>query len=443
MKSLSGVFSRLSQKRILVVGDLMLDSYTIGKAHRISPEAPVAVVKVHKEEQRPGGAGNVALNLVSLGAEVSLVGRIGSDVNGQLLSSTLADEGIGVGGIVEQPHYETPVKNRIIADNQQIVRVDHEEISTLPEVIEQQLIDSLSALLEGVDLIAVSDYGKGFLSQTLLSALIEVAKVKEIPVVVDPKGVDFSIYRGADVVKPNVGEAYAAANVSLEGPIDQAAEKLLEITEANYVVITRSEAGISIFDNKGGSVDFPTRVREVKDVTGAGDTVLAALSYGLANGLSIQESVQLSNFAAGIAISHFGCARVTLSDLAHRMLREDVANKVFDEEHLFALQEALKGRSYVVLGVSGTSGLTSEMFQAIRSLSQADRDLMIYVMDDKQDEGFIQILSSLHEVDFILLKKDRLHQLSQWIGPEGYFCVDEDGALKGVDDFNERSESLS
>lgn len=429
MQSLTGLLSRLANRKILVVGDLMLDAYTIGKARRISPEAPVAVVNVHTEEQRPGGAGNVALNLVSLGAQVSIMGRIGSDAFGQLLKATLLDERIDTSGIFEQPLYHTPVKNRIISDQQQIVRVDHEILEALPEVLEQQIIEQIPLLFEGVSLVAVSDYGKGFLTPTLLSALIEYAKKQKIPVIVDPKGIDYSIYRGASLVKPNLKEAYEAANMPSDASLESVAATILESTEVDHLLITRSEEGISIFNKEGYQTDFPTRVREVKDVTGAGDTVLATLSYGIANGLSVEEAAQLSNLAAGIAISHLGCARVTLSELAHRMLREDVTGKVFDEEHMYALQHSLEDGSYIVLSLSSQAGLTGQMFQTIRTLSQKKQDLLVLVKDEKPDFGFIQILSSLHEVDFILLKQDRLERLQELVEPLVCYDMDELGKV--------------
>lgn len=423
MVKLTGVFNNIQPKKIMVIGDFLLDTYTIGKARRISPEAPVAVVNVQREERRPGGAGNVALNLISLGAQVVAVGRIGADYAGDIMKSTLLKEGIDIRGICVQKEYPTPVKNRILAENQQIVRVDHEIIVDIDETYEKNLMSSLPSLLEGVDVVAISDYGKGFLSKKVLSELIRLAKKQSIPVIADPKGIDFTKYGGATVLKPNLGEAYAAANMTHDSSLDLVAKKILKLADADYLMITRSEAGISIFHRNGKREDFPVRMREIKDVTGAGDTVLAMLSCAIANELSIKAAVQLSNIAAGIAIEHFGCARVSLSELARRLLEEDVANKIFDDEHFFGLKHVLFGCNFCLLSIDGSQGLTSTIFTSIRKLKQKGTELLIYVRDEMPDPEFVNLLASLHEVDFIMLKSESLRALCEAILPDEVYVV--------------------
>jgi rfaE bifunctional protein kinase chain/domain len=424
MVRLAGTISRLSQRKVMVIGDLMLDTYTIGKARRISPEAPVAVVQVQREENRPGGAGNVILNLISLGAQVVAVGRLGQDSAGDILRKALISENVDVNGLFVQQGFSTPLKNRIIAENQQIVRVDYEQVTPLPEMLEEQIIDALPKLLEGISAIAISDYGKGFLSRTLLSALIEAAKERGIPVITDPKGVDFTKYSGTTIIKPNLSEAYAAANLLPDTSLDLAASKILEAANAQILMITRSEAGISIFHRNGKRLDFPVAVKEVKDVTGAGDTVLAMVAYAVANQLLIEETAQLSNVAAGMAIERFGCARISLSELARRLLETDVVNKVFDEEHLFALQEALKERPYTLLGLSGSDGMNSSIFSAIHRLAKdPKRDLVVYLLDAKPEEDFVNLLAALHDVKFIVLQSDNLHTLCDAIKPSEIYAI--------------------
>jgi D-beta-D-heptose 7-phosphate kinase/D-beta-D-heptose 1-phosphate adenosyltransferase len=425
MVKLTGIFNQINPTKVLVAGDLMLDTYTIGKARRISPEAPVAVLHVQREEHRPGGAGNVILNLISLGVDVVALGRVGPDHAGELLLQTLSAEGVLVEGIVTQACYQTPVKNRIIADNQQVVRVDHEQVSAIPEQLEQKVIESLPLLLDGVNVVAISDYDKGFLSRTLLTALIDLSKQRGIPVIADPKGIDFTKYQGTTVIKPNLGEAYAAANLPSNAPLEQVAARVLQMTQAETLMVTRSEAGISLFHREGSRHDFPVRVREIKDVTGAGDTVLATLTCVLANGLPMTAAAQLSNIAAGIAIEHFGCARVTLSELARRMIEDDIENKVFEEEHLFVLHEALRGRQYALLSICSSDGLTSLIFSTIRQLARKEnRDLLVYVRESSPDAEFIDLLASLCEVDFIILKSESLQQLTQQITPEEIYSIE-------------------
>jgi D-beta-D-heptose 7-phosphate kinase/D-beta-D-heptose 1-phosphate adenosyltransferase len=429
VNKLAGTFSRLNKTKILVIGDLILDTYTIGKARRISPEAPVAVVSVHHEEHRPGGAGNVILNLISLGSEVVCVGRVGYDKAGTVLSEELQKEQVDTSGIVVQQGYVTPVKNRIIAEGQQIVRVDHEVVTSIPEQTEQFVIDRLPELLRGVQVVAISDYGKGFLTRTLLSAVIELARQQNIPVIADPKGVDFTKYMGVYILKPNLGEAYAAANLGHEASLDKVAARVLEISQAEVLMITRSEAGISLFFKEGNRMDFPVRVREIKDVTGAGDTVLAMLSCGVANELPLEESVQLCNIAAGIAIEHFGCARVTLSDLARRLLESDVVNKVFDEEHIFALQQALKNRKFAILGLMSVQNLNPKLFGAIKKLTEAGRELLVFVSDKSPDPDFINLIASVHAVNFIVVHADSLSGLCKLIEPEEVFVFENNELL--------------
>lgn len=419
MVKLVSAFSKIQPNKILLVGDLLLDTYTIGKVGRISPEAPVPVLHVKSEENRPGGSGNAALNMVSMGANVVVMGRVGADKFGEQLIQSLRNEQIDVRGILKQEGFSTPVKNRVIANNQQIVRIDHEETTPIPQELEKRAMAMVSELLQGVKVVAISDYGKGFLSPNLLQTLIQKAKEQKIPVIVDPKGYDFSKYRGATIIKPNLSEVFAAANLTPEAPLELAAERVLKIVDAEILMVTRSEAGISLFFKNGRQEDFPVQIREVKDVTGAGDTVLAMLTSALASGLSIEEATELSNVAAGIAIEHFGCARVTLSTLARRLLQDNVRNKVFDEDHLFVLQEALRGTKYAVLEISGAQGLTSDIFKNIRKMKKVpNRDLVVHIHDAKPDEEFVDLISSLHEVDFILLERNTLQTLCSSLEPE-------------------------
>ena len=431
MVKLSGMLSRFSPVRVLVIGDFMLDTYTTGKVKRISPEAPVSVLHVQKEESLPGGAGNVVLNLISLGAKVTAIGRVGYDVAGEQLRDSLEREGVDIEYLLLQKGYKTPVKNRLIADAQQILRVDFETVTPLPEQIEEEVLERLPHLLDKVQILAISDYGKGFLNRQLLQKVIEMAVCKGIPVIVDPKGDDFSKYAGATVIKPNLSEAYAAAKMPASAPLDEVANVILQTCGVEMVIITRSESGISLFNKAGQRFDFPVRSKEVKDVTGAGDTVLAMISITLANKLDIKYGAQLANIAAGMAIERLGCARINLSEMAERLLEFDVENKIFDEEHLFALQQALKGKRYSVLGVDSKQGMSTALFRSLRKLSYRDveKKLIVYVRDNDPDEEFVSLLSSLAEVDFIVLKCESLKNLCDIIHPHQVFVMEEDKLL--------------
>jgi D-glycero-beta-D-manno-heptose-7-phosphate kinase len=424
MVKLASMLSRLNRAKILVVGDLLLDLYTVGQVRRISPEAPVVIVNVNYEDKRPGGAGNVILNLLSLGAEVAILGRVGSDWAGEFLKDELANEGVDTKTIVFQKAYRTPMKNRVIADHQQIVRIDHEEVTLLSSELEQSLIHHLPDLLAKADVIAISDYGKGFLTPSLLATLMQQAKQLNIPVITDPKGQDFSKYRGTTVIKPNVSEAYAVANLPSHASLDLVAERVLNQTDAQLLMITRGAEGISIFDAAGARSDFPVQAKKVSDVTGAGDTVLAMLAYAVANQLSYEETAQLCNAAAGIAIEHVGCVRVTLSDLAYRLFESSLNCKIFDQEHLFVLQQILKNKPFHLLILSPMNQLTVGFFQSIQSLARDSHAVLAYVKEDSQSTAFIELLASLREIGFIVTQVDRLTTLCQFLNPQTIYRFD-------------------
>lgn len=431
MVKMTGPFSHLGPKKALVLGDLNMDTYTLGKVSRISPEAPVPVVHVQQEQARPGCAGNVALSLVALGMNVTVLGRIGPDFAGEQMKEYLQEKGVDVSALVVEEGYQTPIKNRVIAGTQQVVRVDYENNAPLSKSDEHSLIERLPFFLEGVEVLAISDYGKGFLTQNILLAVIELANLKNIPVIVDPKGKCFAKYCGATVIKPNYSEALAASHLPVTASLSEIAQKLFRDSEAKVLLITRSEEGISVFIRENFlRFDFPVKVKEVNDVTGAGDTVLAMIAASLANGLSIGEAAQLSNFAAGIAIEHMGCAHVSLKELAERLLEYDVVNKVFEEEHLFALLQVLKGARYHLLVLQEEDRFTKDLFEGIQKIATDEEiKLVLHIKNfSKEEEGMVELFASLHEVDFIVLSQDSLRHLCERMSPERVFSV-EDGQV--------------
>lgn len=426
MVKLVETLNRLHPTKVMVVGDFMLDAYTIGKVKRISPEAPVSVLQVEREEDRPGGAGNAALNLLSLGTEVIVVGRVGNDTAGIKLREALSKEGINVEGLIVENGYQTPVKNRIIAENQQMMRLDFEKTTPLPLDLEEEILKVIKELLQDVKVIAISDYAKGFLTKSLLHKIFALAKSLNIPTIVDPKGIDFSKYKGATIIKPNLGEAIQASGLSADSTLDVIGAKLLQETQAEAFFITCSADGIAVFQKNQARQDFPVHVKEVNDVTGAGDTVLAMLAASVANDFHLHDAAALANIAAGIAIEHFGCARVSLSEVARRLLNQDSRNKIFDEEHLFALHMAVKGRPFTLLSIEGSLGMTSAIFKSIRQLaSEKAGDLIVYVRDHL-DPDFLHLLASLQEIDFIIIKKDSLTHLCETMKPHKVYILEKD-----------------
>ncbi len=403
-RALIGSFSALKEQDILVAGDLMLDTYTIGKARRISPEAPVAIVQVEKDEQLPGGAGNVLLNLSALGVKARILARVGADHAGDTLIALLKNAAVSTEGVLISKSFQTPVKNRIVSDSQQIVRIDRELPSRLTEEEEKTIIEAIPSLVSGVKLIALSDYGKGFLTHNVLKALIAAGRKAGIPVIADPKGVDFAKYSGVTLLKPNLAEAYAAAKAPLDTPIESVANQLLRDLAIDYLMITRSQDGISLFCKNGTHENFPVRVKEVKDVTGAGDTVLATLAFCLANNLPLTTSIQFSNIAAGIAIEHFGCAQVCLSDLAKRVFELDLSNKIFDLEHMDALRSALDGTECYYALLSGDEMPHPDLIQKMVEFKQTVKTPLIGLLKNvPASSSILTSLSALFPIDYLLL----------------------------------------
>lgn len=297
------------QARLLVAGDVMLDRYWQGTTSRISPEAPVPVVKVQQSDDRPGGAANVALNLVSLGATASLVGVIGQDDNGRLLDQRLHQLGVKTFFEYSAAH-PTITKLRVMSRNQQLIRLDFEE--TLEAG--QMLLDQYNKALDQVDLVILSDYAKGSLQQ--VQSLIQQARKMGKRVLVDPKGKDYSIYQQASVLTPNLSEfETVVGHCRDESELERKGEALRQQLELEALLITRSEKGMTLIRADHPPLHLPTRAQEVYDVTGAGDTVIAVLGLALASGHDWPEAVMLANLAAGLVVAKPGTATVSLGEI--------------------------------------------------------------------------------------------------------------------------------
>lgn len=309
---------RFDKARILVAGDVMLDRYWHGSTSRISPEAPVAVVRVGNTQDSPGGAGNVALNLAALGSAALLVGLVGDDNNGRELETSLAAAGV-LCDFVRIPDKPTITKLRVISRHQQLIRLDFEEpfsaadAAALPARVEE--------LLPSADVLVLSDYKKGALAE--VPVLIALAKRAGVPVLVDPKGSDFSIYRGATLLKPNLHEFEAIVGpCNSEEQLVEKGQKLLRELELEALLITRGEHGMSLIRASGHEQHFPARARDVFDVTGAGDTVISVLAASLGAGLPLPESVALANIAAGLVVAKLGTAAISGPELRREVQRD-------------------------------------------------------------------------------------------------------------------------
>ncbi len=351
--AVESLFSRAGSLRCLVVGDLMLDEYLWGKTERISPEAPVQVVDVLREDLRLGGAGNVANSLLALGCQVAVASVIGEDENGWNLVKTFNKLGITTEGILQEAGRRTGRKTRVLASNQQIVRIDRESREPLSNPLEKRLCNWLQEHVPGFDVVLISDYLKGVLTPQVLRTVMTAARQRKTPVLVDPKGNDYRKYRGATCLTPNRKEAESASGIPIrcQTTLHEAASSLMAMAELDNLLITRSEEGMSLFCGTGETVHIPTVAREVFDVTGAGDTVLALLAFGVAGGLDLAEAARLANVAAGIAVGKLGTSIVTPDEIitAVAASHRDSDSKVKSREVLAGIieQEQTRGRRVV------------------------------------------------------------------------------------------------
>ena len=313
----------MTQPRIAILGDLILDLYTHGKVVRISPEAPVPVQKVVRKEQRLGGSGNVLLNLRDLQAEVIPFGRVGNGLNGKLVLNELNKKNVTPNHILISKSLPTITKNRFVAQNQQMLRVDEEQIQPLEIEDEEKVLSDFKKCAFDLDVVILSDYGKGFLTESLIRGVIEISKKQGIPVIVDPKNDDFSQYRGATVITPNFKEAKEAA--PKERTLEDIAEVLIAEAELDFLLITRSSDGISHFTHREGELThlhYPTQVQDVIDVTGAGDTVVAVCAYALSQKWETDHLCLACNLAGGDVVGHFGAATISLERLNELLKKE-------------------------------------------------------------------------------------------------------------------------
>jgi D-beta-D-heptose 7-phosphate kinase/D-beta-D-heptose 1-phosphate adenosyltransferase len=300
-------------RRVFVLGDVMLDEFLWGRVSRISPEAPVPVVQVTRQTFHLGGAGNVAANVRSLGGEVVLAGVVGRDAAGERVREALDDAGVDsrlvdLGG--ERP---TTVKTRIVAHGQQVVRADHEDSADAPAHAEADLLESVRRELPSCAALVVSDYEKGVVTASLLRRVLPLARRRRVPVLVDPKVRHFRLYRGATVVTPNQLETEQATGVRLGSPagLRAAGQRVLSLLSCRAVLVTRGEEGMSLFERGRPPLHVPTAAREVFDVTGAGDSVIATMALALAARASLPEAAFLANCAAGVVVGKLGTAQAT------------------------------------------------------------------------------------------------------------------------------------
>jgi rfaE bifunctional protein kinase chain/domain len=312
------VFDGFDKIKVLVIGDVMIDSYIYGKVSRISPEAPVPVVNVDKTEERLGGAGNVALNVKALGAEPILVSAVGKDDKSQRLEALMGEKGLRTDGLVKDPNRVTTIKERVMAGFQHLLRIDAEDTHEVDDDAVAAIIEKVSGLLDEVQVVIFEDYDKGTLRADLIAKIIRMAKSRKVPTVVDPKKRNFLAYSGCSLFKPNLKELKEGINQEVNGgdinSIRAALEALYARMPIGSAMVTLSENGVYITNYKHSN-HYPAHRREIADVSGAGDTVISTAALALALGLKNDQIAALSNLAGGLVCEHLGVVPVTKEKL--------------------------------------------------------------------------------------------------------------------------------
>lgn len=377
---------RLAGCKVAIVGDVMLDAYLHGGVTRISPEAPVPVIKWKSEKSVVGGAGNVAANIASLGASVALVGLSGDDADRDQLLALLRAGRIGSDGVIADKGRRTIKKIRVVGHNQQMLRIDHEDDQPLSEDIERRLIAKAIEAIDGGDIVVLSDYAKGVLNDRVIAACVARAREAGKILLVDPKRRDLADYRGAAILTPNRAELTLATGMPCEtdAEAEAAARRVREATGAE-VLLTRSEKGMSFFPAQGEAIHLPTTAKSVFDVSGAGDTVVALIAVGLAAGLPMIEAMKIANHAAGVVVSRFGTATLTSEELAASIaashMTEIQDGRLVDTETAIKLRRLWEAQGYSVGFTNGCFDLLHPGHVSLIAQASAACDRLIVALN--------------------------------------------------------------
>ncbi len=427
---------KLAGCRILVVGDLMLDAYLWGQAQRISPEAPVQVVSVTSEEHTLGGAGNVISNLAALEANVSAVGVIGSGSDGQRVLDQLNRLAVDTAGIIRDAQRPTTRKTRVIANHQHVLRYDKEVKTEISQPIGDQVSRCAQEMMVGCDVILVSDYGKGLVTSALMKQLAAAAQQHGKLLIVDPKGLNFEKYAGASVITPNQKETALAAGIDIvdEQTLTEAARRLMDKIGIDRILVTCGKDGMVYFEGMARPYRIGTKARQVFDVSGAGDTVLAVLGLGIAAGYTPKQAVALANTAAGIVVGKVGTATVSAAELAAELnlIPDPTLSKQKTVAELSAVAQKLHKTGKRIVLTNGCFDLLHVGHIKLLSASKQLGDVLVVAIDDdasieklkgpgrpviKAYER-LRIISALDSVDYVVaFSSDQLGKLIETLRP--------------------------
>jgi D-beta-D-heptose 7-phosphate kinase/D-beta-D-heptose 1-phosphate adenosyltransferase len=316
------LLANFPKSKIIVLGDIMLDRYLWGNVDRISPEAPVPVVHIRKETTNLGGAANVAANVRALGADVTLLGVVGDDMMADILKNSIVSNELKPSGLLVDRDRPTTVKTRIVAHNQQVVRIDRESTLEIGSTLVEQLMAKIGRIVKNIDGIIISDYGKGVITYELLSQLIPLAREAGVFIAVDPKEVHFMNYREVSVITPNHHEAgfISGKKITNDGILADVGWNLMDLLSLESLLITRGEKGMALFEKDRKLTHIPAQAKTVYDVTGAGDTVIATLTVAKTSGADMHEAAIFANSAAGLAVAQFGTVRISRAELKSALI---------------------------------------------------------------------------------------------------------------------------
>jgi len=427
--------SKFDRCNILVVGDLMVDEYLWGEVERISPEAPVQVVTIKEEDFSLGGSGNVVNSVVALGAKVSAVGVIGTGTDGQLLLNKLNELGVDIAGIFQDSNRPTTRKTRIIASNQHVLRIDRETKESISEPAFEAIAKYLEDKIPDVDVVLISDYGKGLITEALMARLIAAAQKHKKITIADPKGLDFSKYSGVSLITPNKKEAALASGIEVvdEKTLIEAGNKILQRVGIDKLLITCGKDGMVLFDRNKAPYKIRAETRQVYDVSGAGDTVLAVFGLAVASGISFEDGAVLANTSAGIVVGKVGTATVSRQELSSALKHDDISLKHKDLSELPILIQDMKKKGKRLVMTNGCFDLLHAGHIMLFSASKKLGDVLIVAIDDDDSvrdlkgkgrpvisaRERVRVISALDTVDYVVVfSSQELSKLIEIIRPD-------------------------
>ncbi|MBI2082688.1 MAG: D-glycero-beta-D-manno-heptose-7-phosphate kinase [Deltaproteobacteria bacterium] len=411
---------RARKLKLLLIGDFMVDCYLWGETNRISPEAPVPVVSVSKEERTFGGAGNVLKNLIPYEPKIVVVTIFGKGAYDDFARKELTRLGVPLDGILTDPDRPVGIKTRVLAGSQHLLRIDREKAEAISPQWENQILKKVDQMIDQCDVVLASDYGKGILTPKVLSHLIKSAAKHEVPLLIDPKGYDYKIYRGCFLITPNTREAEQAVGFPIrnESDVEKAGRKLLRETGANAILITRGKEGMTLFERNTKSCYVPAMAKEVFDVTGAGDTVLAFLGLGIGMGFPLRKTAELANTAAGIVVGKLGAATATPNELIESTTGPNLFHqKIKLKEELSTLVQELQKKGKRVVFTNGCFDLIHPGHLSVLEKAKGKGDVLIVGLNSDQSvkklkgngrpiqkqQDRAQVLSALAYVDYVTI----------------------------------------